>query len=450
MACSGADGRDGIAGADGRDGRDGVAGLNGKDGKDAVVNIDSIADAIKTEVSKAIMDSINSTVNANKQSDINIDSIVDAIKNDLENKISDGLDTPLENNNQGVTDSLIVRDEGLENIYGAFANHYALMYKDLTLPNDNGDSIVIQSPFPVVITNTCKATSQCSQKKVMVKTWIPNFTDTTTITGIVLPTDSIILSPNLNFNDNALFSLTSAKKVNRQIRVYALEKDSEILFHSESKPTTIHPMQVFGSSEAALLLEPTYQSYWYSVWVTPMADSISRIVSEVAKKLPNGQLLVYQKYSIDSSIEQSSTRVVAAVFEVLQSRNIKYVENNGTGSIGQRINYPVETLRKKQGLCIETAVLFASILERLGFQTRLIIIPGHAFVGWLTERDGDTIGLIETTMISNKNYTYANAINQGIEEYNEQIELGNFESGESLIVKIDAARLIGITPNNIP
>ena len=34
VACSGVDGKDGIAGADGRDGRDGIAGLNGKDGID--------------------------------------------------------------------------------------------------------------------------------------------------------------------------------------------------------------------------------------------------------------------------------------------------------------------------------------------------------------------------------------------------------------------------------
>jgi hypothetical protein len=407
------------------------------------INIDSLTEVIKNEIANSVTDSLLSGLNSNEGKD----------------EIKDSLNIPqIENteNNQSATNTLIARAvdfdiEGIENIYGAFANHYALMYKGFSILYNNGDTITIQSPFPVVITNTCKdITTPCSQKKVLVKTWIPGFADTATITGIVPPEDSIILSPNLNFNDKALISLTSAKKVNREVKVYALEKDRQILFHSESKPATIHPMQVFGNLEPAVLFDPINQPYWYSVWVTPMADSISRIVNEVAKKLPNGKLLVYQQYAQDKSVEQSSIRVVKAVFEVLQSRNIKYVENNGTGSIGQRINYPIETLRKKQGLCIETAVLFASVLERLGFQTRLIITPNHAFTGWLTERNGNTIGLIETTWIGDKNAYAASAINKGIDEYNEQIELGNFESGNSLVVQIDVARFLGITPNNIP
>lgn len=435
------------------------------DEQNTSVNTDSVANANKDEKTKSTKDSLNKASNADSVSKsneqntaINIDSIANAIKNDVKKSIKDSInafDTGNAENNQSVTNTLIARAEGFEteggnNIYGAFANHYAVMYKDYPVLDDNGDTITIQTPFPVVITNICKESASCSQKKVMVKTWIPDFADTATTTGVVPPNDSIILFPNLIFNDNALISLTSAKKVNREVKVFALEKDSQILFHSESKPTTIHPMQVFGLLEPAIQSNPIYQPYWYSVWVTPGADSISAIVSEVAKRLPDGKLLVYQQYDQDESIEQSSWRVIAAVFDVLQSRDIKYVENDGAGSFGQRINYPVETLRKKQGLCIETAVLFASVLERLGFQTRLVITPNHAFAGWLTERNGETIGLIETTWIGNKDYNAYDAMIKGIDEYEEQIELGNFEIGNSLIVEIETARLYGITPNNIP
>ena len=436
VACSGVDGKDGIAGADGRDGRDGVAGLNGKDGadglngkdgvdgKDAVVNVDSLADAIKKELMNSLKDSLN--VNSSSSTG---------------------------ENNPSIISTLQAKDLGTENVYGAFANHYALMYEDFSIPNENGDSITIQSPFPIGVANICETNNACNSKKIMIKTWIPGFSDTATITEIIDPDTAIYLSPMLNFNDKALLALTSAKKTQRQIEAYALEKDQKILFYSESKPITIHPMQVFGLQEPAFLTDSisfAYRGYWYSVWVTPMADSISRIVNEVAKKLPNGELLVYQQYEIDESVEQSSWRVVAAVFEVLQSRNIKYVQNTGAGSIGQRINYPVETLRKKQGLCIETAVLFASVLERVGFQTALIITPNHAFVGWISEPNEGSITYIETTWIGNKDYNAYDAMIKGIEEHNEQIELGNFESGNTLIVSIDAARLLGITPNNIP
>ena len=150
------------------------------------------------------------------------------------------------------------------------------------------------------------------------------------------------------------------------------------------------------------------------------------------------------------SMEINSKLVVEAVFEVLQSRNIKYVQNTGAASIGQRINYPVETLRKKQGICIETATLFASVLERIGFQTYLIVTEDHAFVGWNTEEDGNTIDLVETTMIGDKNETFLNANYVGIEKYNEQKELGNFDSYSSVIISLEKVREMGILPNNIP
>ena len=149
-------------------------------------------------------------------------------------------------------------------------------------------------------------------------------------------------------------------------------------------------------------------------------------------------------------MEINSKLVVEAVFEVLQSRNIKYVENTGAASIGQRINYPVETLRKKQGICIETATLFASVLERIGFETFLILTSDHAFVGWHTESNGNIIDLVETTMIGNKNATFLDANYVGIEEYNEQQELGNFDSYSSVVISIEKVREMGILPNNIP
>jgi hypothetical protein len=183
-----------------------------------------------------------------------------------------------------------------------------------------------------------------------------------------------------------------------------------------------------------------------------MSDSITALVNDIAKLLPNEELFVYQKYYSNLSMTENMRIVVKAVFDVLKSRNIKYVQNTGTASLGQLVNYPAETLRKKQGICIETAVLFASVLERLGFRTSIIFIPEHAFVGWLIEdeENGEVIDLIETTMIGDANATFEDANNKGIEEYNLQMENGNFTTGESSIIPIDFMRKNGIMPNNIP
>ena len=439
------------------------------DEQNTSVNTDSVANANKDEKTKSTKDSLNKASNADSVSKsneqntaINIDSIANAIKDDVKKSIKDSLakiDSSSKSNSEtsdakeNAGSTLYAEDFGTENVYGAFANHYAVMYEDFTFPDDNGDSVTIQTPFPVVITNICKNTTPCNQKKVFVKTWIPDFADTATQTGVVPPNDSIVLSPNLIFNNNALISLTSAKKVNREVKVFALENDSQILFHSESRPTTIHPMQVFGL-ESLFQVYPNTQYLLYGVWVTPMADSITNIINEVANKLPHGEIRVYQRYPEDDDINVSTTRVINAVFEVLQSRNIKYVENDGAGSFGQRINYPVETLRKKQGLCIETAVLFASVLERLGYNTSLMFIPNHAFVGWLKEPKNnpshEDYNVVETTMLGYKDKTFLEAELNALDKYYDPLGDGSYNIDAVTIVPIDTLRKYGINPNNIP
>ena len=534
-ACTGADGRDGIAGVDGRDGRDGLPGTNGKDGKDAVVNLDSLADAIRKEISSSLWDSVKTAPNidtvyknlfdqafgeawmdSTRQALIDslygeayvdsineelfdkafgqtwmdsvrqtlidslygetyvdsayksrfdssfseawIDSARQALIDSLKQADYDSLYTKLYDSvyndiySQSVIRTLYAEDEGLDEVYGAFANQYSLLYEDVPIPMEDGSMMMLQSPFPIIVSDSCNVLlDQCVRKKVMVKSWVSGFSDTATVTGFVEPNSETNLYLSFKFYDNVLLSVSSARSALRHIEAYALENDRKILFYSESKLLTIHPMQLFGF-EPGLYLNPQVESYlWgYGVWVTPMADSITAIVSEIAKKLPNGEIKVYQPYYEDVSMAVNSRLVVNAVFLVLQSRNIKYVQNPGAASIGQRTNYPVETLRKKEGICNETATLFASVLERLGFRTRLIFVPGHVFVGWMTDKEGNVIDLIETTMIGDKNATFASANSRGLEEWQEQKDLGNFDSGDAVIVKMEGVRSFGIMPNNIP
>ena len=430
-------------------------------GNNNQINIDSLVDVLRNQVTTPppttpyVDTSYKNNLNNNEAWKDSVQQIIDSLKVAHNDSLyMNPIDTTArDEKSQSAVQNLYAEDEGLiEDVYGAFANQYALMYNfSFPDPDNTDDSITIESPFPISITNECNDKGDlCSKKKVKVKTWISGFTDTATITAVINPADSIYLFPNFTFNNKALLSVTSAQKAQRQIEVYALENDKEIQFYSATKPITIHPMQVFGDEIIFDLYAYKAHYPWYAVWITPMADSITNIVDEVAKKLPDGKLLAYQYYSPEFSMEINSKLVVEAVFEVLQSRNIKYVQNTGAASIGQRINYPVETLRKKQGICIETATLFASVLERIGFQTYLIVTEDHAFVGWNTEEDGNTIDLVETTMIGDKNETFLNANYVGIEKYNEQKELGNFDSYSSVIISLEKVREMRILPNDIP
>ena len=222
-----------------------------------------------------------------------IDSLKQADYDSLYTKLYDSVYNDIYS--QSMIRTLYAEDgDAKDEIYAAYANQYPLMYKDYPLVHPNGDSVPM--PFPILIANSCDPlTETCQSRKVMVKSWISDFSDTTTVTGIVGPNDSIFLSPTFKFYDDVLYALSSPAQAQRHIEVYALEYDRKILFYSETKPVTIHPMQVFGDERISGESAFPDMHPWIGVWVTPAADSISKIVEEVARKLPNGELLVYQK-----------------------------------------------------------------------------------------------------------------------------------------------------------
>lgn len=457
-ACSGADGKDGINGANGIDGIDGINGKNGKDGKDAKeVNVDSLADAIREDISEKFMDSLNKKpyidtiykeVFDNTLGDKWMDSVRNALLDSLKIASYDSLyDNLVDSIYNDIYEKNAIRSLDAyvwthkEDIYGAFANQYPLMYKDFK--NQKGE----KSPVPVSIKvrNTCDPGIQCRWKKVTLKTWIEGATDTSSTTEIVNPDSETLLSASLKFDTKYLNSLENPKQEQIQVRAYANENDREILFFSKSEPTTIHPKQINGAEYEGV----KNRDWWNGVWVTPNMDSIATILTEVAKKLPGGTLKVYQLYDGDEDLVESSERVVKAVFEVLQSRNIKYIENDNAGSHGQKVNYPIEVLRTKQGVCNELSFLFASILEAAGFNVLLIKIPSHMFIGWESEKDGP-IDLVETTMITDKNSTFESANSIAIETYKEQVTTEALASGDAEVTELSKVREYGILPNDIP
>ena len=473
-ACSGDSGDDGIAGTDGRDGvsgidgKDGASGKDGKDGKDgrdgkdaAEVNVDSLAQVLRDEITGTLWDSLYAEPYVDTVYKILFDNaysaawmdstrqaLLDSLKladyDSLYQKLVDSVYNDIYYQNAIRTmDAFIWTYK--EQIYGAFANQYPLMYKDYL----GTDGKPFPMPLSVKVRNTCDKNNSnvpCRWKKVMLKTWITGFTDTATVTGIANPDTSVILAPSYKFNNAALLAVTSPIATQFQVRVYALENDREILFYSASQPTTVHPMQVNGGELVGL----KNRELWKTVWVTPAMDSIDNILNDLKQKLPGGTVKVYQQYSADTSIAQSSRRVGKAVFEILQARGIAYVQNNGVGSPSQKVNYPIEVLRSRDGLCIETTHLFASIFEALGMQPIIIEIPGHAFVGWRQNLNSNIIDFLETTMIANKNATFSEALNKGNQTFDAEKAAGNFDTGVSSFVDVEQTRIYGVRPNNIP
>lgn len=449
-ACSGEDGKNGINGTDG---------VDGKDAKE--VNVDSLADAIREDIAEKFMDSLNkkpyidtiyNEVFDNALGDKWMDSVRNALLDSLKNASYDSLyDELVDSIYNDIYERNAIRNLAAsvwshkEDIYGAFANQYPLMYKDFK--DQNGE----KNPVPISINvgNYCEEDPSsdvpCRWKKVTFKAWIDGATDTSSVSEIVNPNTEVVIGASLKFNNDYLIKLTTPQQEQIQVRAYANENDREILFYSKSEPTIVHPMQINGAEYVGV----EHRSWWNGVWITPNMDSITVLLEEIAKKLPGGVLKVYQKYDDDDSMVESSARVVKAVFEVLQKRNIKYIENDNAGSHGQKVNYPIEVLRTKQGVCNELSFLFASVLEAIGFNVVIIKIPSHMFIGWEAEKDGP-IDLIETTMITDTNNTFVDANASALNTYTENVTVESLASEDAEVLSLKEIRNYGILPNDIP
>ncbi|MBN2121581.1 hypothetical protein JW721_00780 [Candidatus Micrarchaeota archaeon] len=117
-----------------------------------------------------------------------------------------------------------------------------------------------------------------------------------------------------------------------------------------------------------------------AMWVTYNDPCVEEIISEAKKFAPGGQFLGYlgDEYSMYSELE--------AVFYSLYFQDIKYVSSTfSTTSVdsafySQDIRFPYRSLKYKQMNCIDGAVLYSAILEKLDYETGIALIPGHAFV----------------------------------------------------------------------
>ncbi len=93
--------------------------------------------------------------------------------------------------------------------------------------------------------------------------------------------------------------------------------------------------------------------------------------------------------ALDEYQTQNRNRVrqqVAALYEALRREGIVYAAPPASfEQFGQRIRLADQVLAEKLGTCIDTTLLMASCLEKIGINPIIVILDGHALVGaWLT------------------------------------------------------------------
>ncbi|HEX8203637.1 MAG TPA: hypothetical protein VF590_24385 [Isosphaeraceae bacterium] len=147
-------------------------------------------------------------------------------------------------------------------------------------------------------------------------------------------------------------------------------------------------------------------SHYYGAWVTPHDEAVQRLIRRAADLLPDRQILGYQ------GDPDAVPGLVGALFQALKEAELTYVNSvidfgAPAGQATQRTRLPRESLAGRAVNCIDGAVLFASLLEGVSLNPALVLVPGHAFVGWEAWDGADEWRFLETTMIGTHDFEAA-------------------------------------------
>lgn len=188
-----------------------------------------------------------------------------------------------------------------------------------------------------------------------------------------------IAKRDLRLNANLLFQLTEAVRASVTVRAMAEGVEAVRLF-----PVELLARNEWGGAAAMPEL--------LAAFVLPNDPAVSKLIKAAGDVLRNAGC----RDSIEGYQSQSRTRVyelVSAVWSAVSALRLTYAEPPASFEWqGQKVRSPSQILETGLGTCLDTAVLFAAVLEQAGLYPVIVLTKGHAFAGvWLQPQEFATL-----------------------------------------------------------
>ena len=216
----------------------------------------------------------------------------------------------------------------------------------------------------------------------------------------------LTINPQPDLLPGLLKQITSARRASWTIEVLLADGRS---VYEQSSPVELLPYdalvyhQQFIDQKKDLL--PTV-----AAWISPNLPEGAKILSAAAERTASRTLTGYQTSGFLTGAADQATgeqrtawtrEQVGALYDTLKGYGIRYVDQSTQfpAAALQRVLLPAEALKHKSANCIDGAVLFSSLMLRAGLNPIIIIVPGHAFVGWETWQGSRQYEVLETTQL---------------------------------------------------
>lgn len=164
----------------------------------------------------------------------------------------------------------------------------------------------------------------------------------------------------------------------------------------------------------------------------PWIDGILKEALTTAKDA-EGQPLVDNFSGYQSGKSEDVLKQVFAIWQVLQRRGIKYSDVSTTVPCktvaSQVVRFVDETIEAKQANCVDGSVLMASILTKIGLHAYLVMVPGHCYLGFDEDSEGESMIGLETTMLGQDNLKSIDDLkNLQLKAGGKKVDMKNFDS----------------------
>jgi hypothetical protein len=235
------------------------------------------------------------------------------------------------------------------------------------------------SLFKMVVKNT----SSMPAKNVEVLYSVTNYIQQTLAEKIPLiePGQTVVVNCYPSFPDKIVEKMTDSKET-----VNILVKGGNIKTREENFAITIK-----GRNEFVYTFVPEDElrtaNDWFdnapllSCLVTPNDPIIKYFTQKIQEKILKGDIT-------NEKGLQESIRFLKGIYYATVKAHVVYgstssgVPEKDYSSVVQGIKLPREVISGKSGLCIELAILYASILQAAGLEALIFLAPGHAYPGF--------------------------------------------------------------------
>ena len=249
------------------------------------------------------------------------------------------------------------------------------------------------------------------------------------------------LKPRLDWDPQVLRALRAPRVQRLEVTLAA-----DGVVQSRSLAVRLHPLE-----EAPYYVregrERVDLGWIFAGYVDPYDAVVDEVLALARRVQPGFDNAVARR---DAAID---LRRVGAVWAALEAHGLRYDDRDpalGRGPVvwSQRVRVPQATWRDRRANCIDSSVLIASVLERIGLEPLVVLVPGHAFVGY-RNADGSA-EYLETTLLGARagavdSFERARAAGRA-RWRRAAAKLDGRHAPEYAIVDVRKARRIGILP----